>query len=86
MSAFELKFKRLFGRRPKMKSNLPKFLETLLSTLRGMKQIIFASADKNLGPVAVTLEQYIKDALTHLSDSRLMRFSRPPKRKLETKN
>ena len=53
-----------------MKSNLPKFLESLLSSLRGMKQIIFASADKNLGPVAVTLEQYIKDALVHLSDSR----------------
>ena len=56
-------------KRPKMKSNLPRFLEDLLSNLRGMKQIIFASADKNLGPVAVTLEQYIKDALTHLSDS-----------------
>ena len=55
MSAFELKFKKLFGRRPKMKSNLPKFLENLLSNLRGMKQIIFASADKNLGPVAVAL-------------------------------
>ena len=69
MSAFELEFKKLFGRRPKMKSNLPKFLESLLSSLRGMKQIIFASADKNLGPVAVTLEQYIKDTLIHLSDS-----------------
>ena len=52
-----------------MKSNLPRFLENLLSNLRGMKQMIFASADKNLGPVAVTLEQYIKDALTHLSNS-----------------
>ena len=68
MSAFELEFKKLFGRRQKMKSNLPKFLENLLTDLRGMKQIIFASADKNLGPVAVTLEQYIKDAPTHLSD------------------
>ena len=52
-----------------MKSNLPKFLENLLSDLRVMKQIIFTSADKKLCPVAVTLEQYIKDALTHLSDS-----------------
>ena len=69
MSAFELEFKKLFKCRPKMKSNLPRFLEDLLSNLRGMKQIIFASADKNLGPVAVTLEQYIKDALTHLLDS-----------------
>ena len=69
MSAFELEFKKLFGRRPKMKSNFPKFLENLLSDLRDTKQILFASADKNLSPVADTLEQYIKDALTHLSDS-----------------
>ena len=34
-----------------------------------MKHIIFAQADKNLGPVAVTLEQYVRDALVHLSDS-----------------
>ena len=33
-----------------------------------MRNIIFSQADKNLGPVAVTLEQYIKDALVHLSD------------------
>ena len=69
MSAFELEFKKLFGRRPKMKSNFPKFLENLLSDLRDTKQILFASADKNLSPVTDTLEQYIKDALTHLSDS-----------------
>ena len=29
---------------------------------------MFASADKNLGPVAVTLEQYIKDGVLHLQD------------------
>ena len=52
-----------------MKSNLPKFLENPLSNLRGIKQIIFASADKSLGPVAMTLDRYIKDALTHLLDS-----------------
>ena len=51
-----------------MTYNLPRFLENLLSDLRGMKQILFASADKNLGPVAVKLEQYIKDALIHLSN------------------
>ena len=68
MSAFELEFKKLVECRPKMKSNLPNFLENLLSDLRGMKQIIFASVNKNLGPVAVTLEQCIKEALTHLSD------------------
>ena len=41
------------------------FGETPLSE----KNIIFAQADKNLGPAAVTLEQYIKDALVHLADS-----------------
>ena len=68
LSNFELRFKKLFGNRPKLKSNLPKYLQRLLERLRSMKEIIFAQADKNLGPVAVTLEQYIKDALVHLSD------------------
>ena len=54
MSAFELEFKKSFGCRPKMKSNLPKFSENLLPDLRLMKQIVFASANKNLGPVAIT--------------------------------
>ena len=49
-----------------MKSNVPGYLERLLLKLRDTKDIIFALADKNLGPVAVTLEQYIKDGLIHL--------------------
>ena len=69
MREIELQFKRLFGSRPKLKSNPPKFLEILPSNLRGLKQIVFALVDKNLAPVAVTLEQYVKDALIHLSDS-----------------
>ena len=52
-----------------MKSTLSKLLENPLSDLRGLKQIIFVSASKNLAPVAVTIEQYIKDALAHLLDS-----------------
>lgn len=69
ISDFERRFKQLFGNRPKMKSNLSGFLERLLLKLRDTKDIIFALADKNLGPVAVTLEQYIKDGLTHLMDT-----------------
>ena len=66
---FERYFKRLFGNRPKMKSNLPGYLERLLLKLRDTTEIIFALADKNLGPVAVTLEQYIEDGLVHLMDT-----------------
>ena len=66
---FERYFKRLFGNRPKTKSNLPGYLERLLLKLRSTKGIIFVLADKNLGPLAVTLEQYIKDGLIHLINS-----------------
>ena len=66
---FERYFKRLFGNRPKMKSNLPGYLERLLLKLRDTKDIVFTLADKNLGPVAVTLEQPIKDGLIHLMDT-----------------
>ena len=52
-----------------MKSNLPGYLERLLLKLRDTRDVIFALADKNLGPVAVTLEQYIKDGLIHLMDA-----------------
>ena len=34
-----------------------------------MDHIIFAQADKNLGPVAVELPRDIKDGLTHLLDN-----------------
>lgn len=34
-----------------------------------MTDIVFPLADENLGPVAVTLEQYIRDGLTRLMDS-----------------
>ena len=66
---FERYFKGLFDNRQKLKSNLPGYLERLLLNLRDTKDIVFALADKNLGPVAVTLEQYIKDGLIHLMDT-----------------
>ena len=31
--------------------------------------MVFANSDKILGPVAVTLDRYIKDALKHVLDS-----------------
>ena len=39
-----------------------------------MQEIIFANSDKNLGPVAVTLERYIQDALVHLTDRSTYEF------------
>ena len=44
-------------------------VEKFLLKLRGVNDIIFALADKNLGSVAVTFKQYIKDSLVHLMDS-----------------
>ena len=32
-------------------------------------QIVFALADKGLGPVVIQLERYIKDGLKHLQDA-----------------
>ena len=70
LSNFELQFKKLFGNRQKLKLNLPKYyLQRLLERLRSMEDAFFVQADKNLGPVAVTLERYVKDALVHLSES-----------------
>ena len=49
LNDFERHLKKLFGNCPKMKSNLPGCLERLLLllTLGGMKDIVFALADKN---------------------------------------
>ena len=74
LSNFELRFKNCFGNRPKFKSNLPGFLERFLQRLCSLRNISFAQADKNIGPVAVTLEQYIKDALVHILDTSTYEF------------
>ena len=49
-----------------MKSNFTKFEEKLFERLRNEGNIVFATADKGLGPVSVALAQYIKDGLIHL--------------------
>ena len=68
MSSFEVELRKLFGRRPRLKSNLTKFQQIVLDKLMAAGHIIVAAADKNLGPVAVLLDRYIKDGLKHLQD------------------
>jgi hypothetical protein len=57
---------KLFGHHPRLKSNLTSSQKGLFGKLRRDLNIGFAAADKNLGPVAVTLKQYINDSLLHL--------------------
>ena len=69
LSTFELEFKNLFGHHPKRNFDLSTLLENLISDLRSLKQIMFALADNNLGPLAGPLEQFVKNGLDHPSDS-----------------
>ena len=51
------------------KSNLTKFQAGILEKIRKNKSVIIAHADKNLGPVGVDAEQYIRWGLEeHLLD------------------
>ncbi len=50
------------------KANLSSSQWKLLNTLRRDANILIVSADKGLGPCAVTYSQYISDALKHLLD------------------
>ena len=68
MSNFVIQLRKLFSHHPRLKSKLSKFQEKLFNRLRRDGNIVFASADKNLGPVAVTILKYIKDALVHLKN------------------
>jgi len=49
-------------------TNLLPFQHRLMAWLKKHKQWIIANTDKNLGPCAIELAQYIMDALTHLND------------------
>ena len=60
--------RKIFGLRPRLKSNFTSYQERCFENLSWDLDIVFATADKNLGPVAVTLERYIKDELPHLQD------------------
>ena len=68
LNLFEREIRKLFSRRT-ARSNFTHFQEKIFTKLRANDQIVIANADKNLGPTAVELPRYIKDALTHLTDS-----------------
>ena len=53
----------------KAKSNISKFEQGLVDSLRSDDNRIIASADKGLGPVLVSLPRYIKDGLVHLQNA-----------------
>lgn len=65
---FEIELRRLFYKRTG-RSNFTTFQEKIFQRLREDDSIVFALADKGLGPVAVNLDRYIRDALVHLQDS-----------------
>lgn len=65
---FEIELRRLFYKRTG-RSNFTTFQEKIFKRLREDDSIVFALADKGLGPVAVNLDRYIRDALVHLQDS-----------------
>jgi hypothetical protein len=50
------------------KQNLTPYQRQLLKSLQENESVIIASADKNLGPVGIDVEQYIKLGLDHLLD------------------
>ena len=67
----EMEIRKLFNNALKrnVRSNFTPYQRKLFKRLRGMSSIIFANADKNLGPVAVSLLRYIRDGLNHLLDT-----------------
>ena len=64
----EIAIRKLFGHHQRLKSNFTPFQGRLFEKLGQELNIVFASAIKHLGPMAVILEQYIKDGLLHLQD------------------
>ena len=52
----------------KGENNLLPFQQRLLAWLKHHESWIIANTDKNLGPCAIELSQYIMDALTHLNN------------------
>ena len=46
------------------------FSKKLLDKIQKDDSVVYASADKNLGPVAIELVRYILDGLKHLKDKK----------------
>ena len=67
LQKFELEIRKVF-REKKGSKNFTNFQSKLFENLRANDSIVHALADKGLGPVAIELERYIKDALKHLLD------------------
>ena len=57
-------------RRHKAASNLLPYQEEVLEHLRNRHGIVIANSDKGLGPCAIELDRYIKDAMVHLLDEK----------------
>ncbi len=68
LSNFFTSLRQKFQRR-KATPNLLPFQRTTMQTLRNNQNLLFPDTDKGLGPCAVTYEQYVTDALLHLSDT-----------------
>ena len=66
---FSIELRRLFYKRSG-RTNFTPFQERLFEKLRADDSIVFAQADKNLGPAAVKLVRYIEDGLVHLRDAK----------------
>lgn len=69
-------FKRLSSKfkKKKVPSNLLPFQRSILRDLRSNQGIIIANTDKGLGPCAIELSRYIRDALIHLQDESIYRI------------
>ena len=68
LSHFRRELQALFKRPRRAKPNLTPFQRQILRELMANDQVVIALADKNLGPVGVELERYIRDALVHLTN------------------
>ena len=68
LSRFFSKLRELFKHR-KAEPNLLPFQRATLRKLRDDTNLIFPDTDKGLGPCAVTYDQYVTDALIHLTDT-----------------
>ena len=68
-----VRLRNLFKKRPG-KPNLLPFQRRLLLMLRQHDKWLIANTDKNLGPCAIEIEQYKRDALTHLSNKKVYKI------------
>ncbi len=68
LGKFFSRIRNIFRRR-KATLNLLPYQEATLRTLRNNTNLLFPDTDKGLGPCSVTFDQYVADALIHLTDT-----------------